>query len=83
MVAPGEVLYYVEAMIRLFMAEGDYKNKARARTRFIPRRMGEGAFMACYKKHLENVKKECRFDGIEPFVWRENIEPVSTAPKNG
>lgn len=83
MVAPGEVLYYVEAMIRLFMAEGDYKNKARARTRFIPRRMGEDAFMACYKKHLENVKKECRFDGIEPFVWRENIEPVSTAPKNG
>ena len=26
LVAPEEVLYYVEAMVRLFMAEGDYTN---------------------------------------------------------
>lgn len=72
LVAPEEVLYYVEAMVRLFMAEGDYTNKARARVRFIPRRMGVEAFMECYKKHLDDVKKECRFDGITPMVWQEN-----------
>ncbi len=71
-VAPGEVLYYVEAMVRLFMAEGDYENKAKARIRFIPRRMGAEAFIECYKKHLETVRKECHFDGIEPFVWNEH-----------
>lgn len=74
LVAPEEVLYYVEAMVRLFMAEGDYTNKARARVRFIPRRMGAEAFMECYKKHLEEVKKECQFDGITPLVWRENVD---------
>lgn len=84
LVAPGEVLYYVEAMVRLFMAEGDYTNKARARVRFIPRRMGVDAFMECYKKHLADVKKECQFDGIEPSVCRDDkevnaVETASTA----
>ena len=78
LVAPEEVLYYVEAMVRLFMAEGDYTNKARARVRFIPRRMGAEAFMECYKKHLEDVKKECQFDGITPMVWQENITSQTT-----
>ena len=78
LVAPEEVLYYVEAMVRLFMAEGDYTNKARARVRFIPRRMGAEAFMECYKKHLENVKKECQFDGITPMVWQENTTSTTT-----
>lgn len=57
LVRPQEVLYYVEAMIQLFIAEGDYENKAKARTRFIPRRMGTEAFLECFEKHLEEVKK--------------------------
>ena len=61
---PTEILYYIEAMIRLFMAEGDYENKGRARTRFIPRRMGVDAFMECYKKHLREVRESCSFEGI-------------------
>ena len=36
-----QVLNYVEAMVRLFVEEGDYKNKARARIRYILERMGE------------------------------------------
>lgn len=55
-VEPDEVLYYIEAMVKLFMAEGDYKNKAKARTRYIAKRMGTDEFISCYKKHLEEVK---------------------------
>ena len=65
LVKPEEVLYYVEAMIRLFMAEGDYENKGKARTRYIVKRMGEAAFLECYKKHLEAVRNECQFEGVE------------------
>ena len=65
LVKPEEVLYYVEAMIRLFMAEGDYENKAKARTRYIVKRMGEAAFLECYKKHLADVFAEHQFEGIE------------------
>lgn len=57
-VAPKEILYYIEAMINLFIAEGDYNNRAKARTRYIPRRMGIAEFLAAYEKHLIKVKEE-------------------------
>ena len=68
LVRPQEVLYYVEAMIQLFIAEGDYENKAKARTRFIPRRMGTEAFLECFEKHLEEVKKAHQFEEIAPVA---------------
>ncbi|WP_286034284.1 nitrite/sulfite reductase [Fusobacterium necrogenes] len=55
-VKPEEILYYVEAMVNLFMAEGDYNNKAKARTRYIPKRMGREEFLVAFDKHLEKVK---------------------------
>ncbi len=70
-VEPSEILYYIEAMIRLFMAEGDYENKGRARTRFIPRRMGEKAFMECFRQHLKAVRESHHFEGIEPEISGE------------
>lgn len=68
LVEPSEILYYIEAMVQLFIAEGDYENKGRARTRFIPRRMGVEAFMACYREHLEAVRRSCSFEGIQPEI---------------
>ena len=52
----NEVLYYIEAMVNLFMAEGDYTNRAKARTRYIPKRMGVEAFLQCFETHLQKVK---------------------------
>lgn len=34
-VKPDQILYYVEAMIRMFRKLGNYENRAKARTRFI------------------------------------------------
>ncbi len=53
---PQDILFYVETMINIFMAEGDYKNKAKARTRYIPKRMGKEEFLAEFDKHLEKVR---------------------------
>lgn len=66
LVKPEEVLVYVEAMVRLFVAEGDYEHKAKARIRFIPRRMGEEAFMECYKGYVKQVREACQFDAVTP-----------------
>ena len=52
LIEPKDILYHVEAMTQLFMAEGDYKNKAKARTRYIPRRMGTDAFLDVMKNIL-------------------------------
>lgn len=57
-----EILYYVEAMVNLFMAEGDYNNKARARTRYIPKRMGREEFLLAFDRHLEKVKGESKLN---------------------
>jgi sulfite reductase beta subunit-like hemoprotein len=62
LIEPKDVLYHVEAMTNLFMAEGDYENKNKARIRYILMRMGEEAFLECYKKHLKEVKEKCNFD---------------------
>lgn len=55
LIDPKDVLYYVEAMVKMFMAEGDYENRNRARVRYILDRMGEKDFLACYKKHVNEV----------------------------
>lgn len=62
LIDPREILYYVEAMTRLFIAEGDYKNRAKARIRYILDRMGEEEFKNCYNKHLAEVKEEENLD---------------------
>lgn len=58
LVEPKDVLYHVEAMTSLFIAEGDYENHGKARIRYIVERMGAEAFIQCYKKHLEKVRTE-------------------------
>lgn len=63
-VKKNEVLYHVQAMINLFIAEGNYENKNKARTRYIVERMGEKDFLRCYKKHLKEVKERYKLDLI-------------------
>lgn len=75
-VDPEKVLYYVDAMVRLFVSEGDFNNKAKARIRFIPRRMGVEAFMDCYRGHVKEAMETERFEGIaavpKPYIPWEN-----------
>lgn len=58
LIDPKDVLFYIEAMVRMFMAEGDYENRNRARVRYILDRMGEEEFLNCYKKHVDEVKSK-------------------------
>lgn len=62
LIEPKDVLYHVEAMTKFFMAEGDYSNKNKARSRYITARMGELAALECYKKHLDEVKERENLD---------------------
>lgn len=81
-VAPEDILCHVEAITRLFIAEGNYENKAQARLRFIPRRMGEAEFLACYRGYLEKVRQEMteRCASAVPAVteeWEPALPAVS------
>lgn len=57
LVKPEEVLYYVEAMTQLFIHEGDYENKGKARLRYIVKKMGEEAFIQCFYHYLALQKR--------------------------
>ena len=76
LIEPKEILYYVEGMVRMFMAEGDYENKNKARVRYILDRMGEKDFLDCYRKHVNEVKEKENLEiTVEPKVYnKEGIE---------
>lgn len=75
-VDPSDVLCYVEGMVKFFMAEGDYNNKARARVRYILERMGEEEFRNEYKKYVEKEKSnsELKLDIKEKTINKEGIK---------
>lgn len=68
LICPEDVLYHVEAFTQMFIAEGDYNNKSKARSRYIPRRMGIEKFIECYEGHLQKVKSENEFESVQAVV---------------
>lgn len=72
LIEPSDVLYHVEAITNLFIAEGDYENKGKARIRYIPRRMGVEEFIKCYEGHLDNARKKLNINGIEASITKDN-----------
>ena len=86
LINPNEILYHVEAITNLFIAEGDYENKNKARIRYIVDRMGEEAFLNCYKEHLNKVfesenldvnieYKEYKKQGIKTSITHNRLIP--------
>lgn len=78
LVKPEDVLYHIEAITNLFIAEGDYENKAKARIRYILDRMGKDEFINCYKKHLndviENNKESLKLNVGNVEIIKDGIE---------
>lgn len=54
---PSEVLYYVEGLTKLFMDEGDYTNKHKARVRYMVYRLGEEEFLKKFKEYVSKEKE--------------------------
>lgn len=72
LVPPEDVMYHIEAITQLFKAEGDYQNKAKARIRFIPKRMGVENFLKTYKEYLSQIKENVKFDELKAELSKEN-----------
>lgn len=83
LIRPSEVLYYVESVLRIFMAEGDYENKSRARLRYVPERMGEEAFLICFKNHVKEVKETLKLKEIKGIRPKAVKLPLTDNTKIG
>ena len=57
-VQPEDVLYHVKAMLMVFANHGNFKNRGKARTRYMPAEMGgTEAFIKTYEETLAMVKE--------------------------
>lgn len=52
-----DTLYVIEAMVKFYMAHGDYENHSKARVRYILERMGEDTFKKTFMTFLEEAYK--------------------------
>ncbi len=55
-IEPNDVLYYVMAMVQIFMKYGNYENRAKARTRYIPKTIGEEKYLEEFNRILSEIK---------------------------
>jgi ferredoxin-nitrite reductase len=82
LVKPEDVLYHVEAFTNLFIAEGDFENKAKARSRYIPKRIGENEFVLKYKEFLKEAKENNQFDELKAVITESNHESPDLKDNN-
>lgn len=54
---PNDALYAIEALIALFVKEGNYENPHQARIRYIIEKLGEEQFITRYLEEFEQVKR--------------------------
>lgn len=70
LIEPSDVLYYVEGITQLFINEGDYENKGKARIRYIAERMGREEFLKQLQNYvdLEKQKNNLNFEIAETTI---------------
>ena len=70
---PELALYYIKAMIDTFVTYGDYKNRSKARTRFLPENMGVENYQKAYREKLEKA--------LESEDLKLSVKPSSITKK--
>lgn len=55
-IQPEDVLYYVMTMVKVFTEYGNYENRAKARTRYIPKTIGEEKYLEEFNRILCEIK---------------------------
>lgn len=73
-VNPDQILYYVEAMIRMFRKYGNYENRRKARTRFLQETLGKEGIQKAFQEELDAVKAE------KDLTFQVHIPEVNKEP---
>lgn len=70
-ISGSELLYYTRAMVNTFLKHGNYKMRAKARTRYMPEALGgEEAYRTAFNEELEALKQQ---GGLELNVTEQPI----------
>lgn len=55
-IEPSDILYYIMTMVQVFMKYGNYETRAKARTRYIPKTIGEEKYLEEFNRILSEIK---------------------------
>lgn len=66
----SKILYYIKAMVNLFVSYGNYENRAKARTRYMQEVLGD-RYTECFQEKLREAMKEEKLD-----ICVENTEII-------
>ena len=84
-VEPEQILYYVKAMYDLFLEYGNYENRAKARSRFIPEALGgEDRYREVFQEMLESALtcgENLRLNPRRILVSKEGRTPAPDHPR--
>lgn len=71
-VPPEKMLYHLRTMLDIYMENGNYKSRGKARSRFLQETMGVDGFTNAYRAHLQEVMEEGQLDlhVTEPVVTK-------------
>ncbi len=79
-VEPAKILYYIKAMVDVFIANGNYTNRAKARTRYMQDTLGRDGYVAAYKQCLANALETESLDiSIDPPTAAKSGAPYTPA----
>lgn len=81
-VAPSKILYYIKAMVEVFIAHGNYENRAAARTRFMQETLGTEGYIKAYQEKLAQVLASEELDlEITPSVISKTGQATLSHPR--
>ena len=82
-VDPSEILYYLRTMLDVYMENGNYNNRNKARSRFLQETMGVDGFKSTFALHLQEVKAEGNLDlsVVEEQVAKTGVDPLPEDPR--
>ncbi len=80
-VDPTKILYYIDAFAQVFMKYGDYTNRAKARSRFMPTNLGDDEFCRVFHTYLkQSEEKDLDITPVSTPITKK--APASAAPIN-
>lgn len=83
LIEPSDVLYAIEALLALFVKEGDYENHHKARVRYMVDKLGEEGFITAFSElfALQKESKDLALSPCTPWETSTTWTPSITHPR--
>lgn len=75
---PNDCLYYIQAMIQVFMEHGNYENRAKARTRYMQETLGEDGLKEAFQKAVTKIyqHEDLKLHVMEYIIQKQGCKHI-------